>query len=70
MDKNSLLLIFTALPAIVYLGIKIEILRQKRKYREDESSIVEKYQSNIFSLEEKREKKKESTDSQEYDKAA
>ena len=58
MNKNTLLLVFIALPAFIYIGVKIEILRQKRKYKEEETDIVEKYQSNIFSLDEIRESKK------------
>ncbi len=50
MNLDKLLILFIGLPAIVYLGVKLEIWRRQRRYKEDETQIQIKYQDNLFVL--------------------
>ncbi len=55
MSLTGLFTLFIGLPAVLYLGIKIEMSRRQRKYRKDETYIRGKYQDNLFILKSKHE---------------
>lgn len=59
MEKIYLLVFCVGLPSAVYLGIKLEIWRRRKIYKNKEENIRHKYQENLFSIEKNESPKKE-----------
>ncbi|MCB9091652.1 MAG: hypothetical protein H6621_08540 [Halobacteriovoraceae bacterium] len=52
MNQATLITLIVCLPLCVYLGIKIQIFKKKRKDSDSKSNIIDKYSKNMFILNE------------------